>query len=408
MKIAAIIAEYNPFHNGHAYHIAETKRMTGADAVLAVMSGNFVQRGEPAVADKFLRAQAAVLGGCDLVIELPVAYAVSSAQRFSYGAVDLISKMGCISHISFGSECGDIEKLTSLSRALRSDEFICAQKKFIDEGLSYPLSRSLAARELLGDESADLLSQPNNILALEYINEIDALDLNIEPITVARFGSAHDSFDTYGAFASASAIRASAELGNMNIAKYVPEKSFSLYKKAIDSGTFFVNPSRFDTLVLSHLIRMTKDELQNIPDVSEGLENRIYDAVRSSQTLSELYDAVKSKRFTHSRIRRIIMCAYLGITDLDLEIPPQYIRVLAQNKTGSKILREMKQTAAIPIITKPAHIYRHSDDAVQQFDLEARATRLYSYAFSDIEYRRSLNDYTAAVNIIGASEITGR
>lgn len=403
MKIAALVAEYNPFHNGHAYHIEQTKAQCGADAVVAVMSGNFVQRGEAAIADKFLRAHAAVLGGCDLVIELPVSYALGSAKRFAYGAIDLISKMGCVNYVSFGSECGDIEKLKTLNSSLNTEEFSCAQKKFSDEGISYPLARSLAARELLSSEYADMLSEPNNILALEYINEIESRAPDLHPITIQRFGAFHDDNNTYGAFASASAIRASSEL-NMDISRFVPKHCYHLYKEAARKGVFYVNQNQFDTLVLSHLIRLTHDELSEVPDVSEGLENRIYDAIRSSQSLCELFDLVKSKRFTHSRIRRVIMCAYLGINNRDIKIPPQYIRVLSQNKTGSRVLREMKKCAKIPIITKPAHIKRYGEDAKAQFALEARATRLYSYALPDSEYRRTLNDYTRSACVIDDCE----
>ncbi|MBR2742580.1 MAG: nucleotidyltransferase family protein [Clostridia bacterium] len=401
MKIAAIIAEYNPFHNGHAYHIEKTKAQTGADAVVAVMSGSFVQRGEPAAADKFLRARAAVLGGCDLVIELPAAFSLGSAQRFAFGAVSLVRDMGCVSALSFGSECGDLGKLNELNGAMRSEEFSARQKEIADGGVSYPAARALTAREMLSAELADMLSQPNNILALEYINEAGRLCPAISLVTVPRMGAAHDASETYGEFASASVLREERTLG---LSRFVPKRCCELYREAIDQGIFYVNTSDFDELVLSHLIRMSREELARVPDVSEGLENKIYDAVRRSQSLSELYDAVKSKRFTHSRLRRIVMCAYLGIQKSDLEAPPAYIRVLAQNKTGSRVLREMKQTASLPIITKTAHISRYGGAAAAQFELECRATALYAYALKNKEYRRTLNDYTRSAQIIGALE----
>ncbi|MBQ3378726.1 MAG: nucleotidyltransferase family protein [Clostridia bacterium] len=401
MKIAAIIAEYNPFHNGHAYHIAETKKLTGAEAVVAVMSGSFVQRGEPAVADKYLRAHAAVLGGCDLVIELPAVFALGSAQRFACGAVSLIGGMGCVSALSFGSECGDIEKLRELNRAIRSEEFAARQQEIFSEGTSYPAARAAAAREFVSVELADMLSQPNNILALEYINEAERLFPSLSLITVPRTGASHDSMETFGAFSSASALR---ESKGADMTRFVPERCLALYRDAIDRGVFYVSTSDFDELVLSHLIRLSPYELSRLPDVSEGLENRIYDAARQSQSLSELYERVKSKRFTHSRLRRVIMCAYLGIKKSDTDAPPAYIRVLAQNKTGSRVLREMKQTAALPIITKAAHISRYGEAAQAQFDIEERATRLYAYAIKDREYRRALNDYKRSAQVIGAME----
>lgn len=399
MKIAAIIAEYNPFHNGHAYHIDKTKADAGADATVAVMSGSFVQRGEPAVADKYLRAHAAVLGGCDLVIELPAVFALGSAQRFAYGAVSLIGGMGCISALSFGSECGDIDTLCELNRAIRSEEFTARQMELYGEGRSYPMARSGAARELLSLDFADMLSQPNNILALEYINEAGRMGLPAKLFTVERIGADHDSMAVYGSFSSASALRARA---GIELSRFVPERCLNLYREAIKDGAFYIGTSDFDELVLSHLIRLSREELREAPDVSEGLENRIYEAARRSQSLEELYDLVKTKRFTHARLRRIVMCAYLGIKKSDLLTAPAYIRVLAQNKTGSRVLREMKQTATLPIITKTAHISRYGEAARAQFDIDERATRLYSFALKNKEYRRTLNDYLRSAQIIGA------
>jgi predicted nucleotidyltransferase len=223
MKVAAIIAEYNPFHNGHAYHIQKTKEILSVDAVVAVMSGNFVQRGDVSICDKFTRAQAAVYGGCDLVIELPVSFCVSSANRFAFGGISLISALNIIDYISFGSECEDIDTLLKLADDMTSKKFSLEIKRQLESGISYALARSLAAKELWGEKASNILSAPNNILAIEYLMWQKKLCPNITAFSLKRYLTGYHDLSYDKAIASASGIRTLLrEIDNADISSIVP------------------------------------------------------------------------------------------------------------------------------------------------------------------------------------------
>lgn len=394
MKTAAIIAEYNPFHNGHAYHIQKTKEILGVSAVVAIMSGNFVQRGDSAICDKYLRAQAAVYGGCDLVIELPVSFSVASANRFAFGGISLLSSLNIIDYISFGSEFDDINSLFNLSQNIQSKEFSAEIKSQLENGVSYPVARSRAANVLLGENYANILSTPNNILAIEYLLWLKKLCPKVIPFTIKRHIADYHDLSCDQSIASASGIRALLkETHNADISSLVPKNCANIYENAKSFGGFPIFIDYYNELVFSHLLRLKKEDIKNLPDVSEGLENRIFKAFKTSTTLEELYNNIKTKRYTHARIRRIIISAFLGINKQSIDVAPQYIRVLAFNKTGSKIIKSAKASSNLPIITKTAHINKLSDQAKTQFESECLATFLYSLGIKNTEYRKKLDDF---------------
>lgn len=337
--ITGIICEFNPFHAGHK-HLIDCVR-SFSDGIVCVMSGNLVQRGEFAIYDKFTRARAALENGADLVLELPCAYSTMSAKGFAKYAGQILTAAGVIDQLAFGAECDDEKKLQIAAQKIRECDALIKQK--LDEGLSYPAARKAAI-------GCDLLDTPNNILAIEYINEI-AL-----PFTaVKRIGKGHDSDDMHY---SASAIRSTLSTNDIC--------SIKNCEKAI----------------LAKLRAMNTNDFLEIEDVSEGLENRIIDAVRSSSGIDEIYDKIKTKRYTHSRIRRIILRAYMGITkEYSQDVP--YIRILGFNKKGNEILSQMKKSAALPIISRYSDIKELNDFGKSLFELECRCTDLYNLGYKN-------------------------
>ena len=339
MKIAGI-CEYNPFHNGHAYHIAETKE--NCDAVICVMSGDFVQRGEAALCSKHLRAKATILCGADLVIELPVPYSCASAERFAKGGVHLLSSLGVADILSFGAECDDMNLLKKASHILNEPFFFERVSEKLKGGISFAKARELSLCEY-DPALGDVISKPNNLLAIEYLR---FLPKDIEPFCVNRIGVNHDDNVSKGELASASLIRECITKGE-DVSPYVPSASIETF--------YGLAPVLLDDkIVLSYLKRLSLEDFKNVPDVTEGLEARIFKAVKEANTLEELYSAIKTKRYALSRIRRIILNAYLGITKDEVSATPAFARVLAMNDNGKKILAKARKVSTIPIITKPA------------------------------------------------------
>lgn len=377
MKISGIIAEYNPFHNGHIYHMEKT-RENGADAIVTVMSGNFVQRGEPAIIDKRSRARAALIGGSDLVLELPLPYAVSSAETFARGGVDILNRLGCVDEISFGSESGDLKKLSAVARALQSEDTELALKANLDTGVSYPTALDRAIAEVLGEEYAMILREPNNVLAIEYLKALSVSESRMSAFTVARMGAGHDSSLFLEDSASSSYIRGKIMAGDMSdISAVMPPISESILKGEIERGNALVDKSKFETAVLSKLRFMSKEYFRRLPDVSEGLENRIISSVFISRDLNQLYDYIKTKRYTMSRVRRIVLSAFLGITAKDTPSKVPYVRVLGFTERGREVLRAARG-ATIPIVMKTADIDDIDNSLAKKiFELESRSTDQY-------------------------------
>ena len=319
----AVICEFNPFHYGHKYIIETARRITG-EPVVAIMSGSFVQRGEPAVTDKLERTRAALGNGASLVIELPAVYAVANAQRFAGGGARIANALKGVNYLAFGCESDDISLLKRAAAApsdLRVQSLI---KKKMQQGDYYPRALKNAVREALGDETADFLKTPNNILAAEYLRQ---LDKRIKPLPVKRIGAAHNSQKLSGKFASASHIRELLRNGK-SAQGFLPE-----IPKEI------TYPQRLDTALLYKMRTISAQELRALPEVGEGLENRILAAAKTAVTAEEIISAVKTKRYTHARIRRILTCALLGITEELQSRKSSYCRVLGFSEEGARLLK---------------------------------------------------------------------
>ena len=371
MNVCGIICEYNPFHNGHKFHIEQTRKLFGATHIVAVMSGNFVQRGDLAIIDKYKRTETALKNGVDLVIELPVQYSLASAEQFAQGAVYLLDKLGCVNILSFGSECGDIELLKETAKAIKEYQQSDELKKAIDKGLTYPLALKKIIEEKYSESLSDPLNYPNNTLAIEYINAIDKIGSSIEPVTLKRKTALHDS----------------EILENTNIVSASQIRRLLFEKKDVSSFTPYsdfsniASLSNIENAVLSKLRTMNRDEIADAPNVLMGLENRIYDAVRDATSLEELFELIKNKRHTLSRIRRIVLSSFLGITKNDLKIPPSYVKILGMNNNGKEILSTAK--CNLPINTSLAQLAKESREAKKQAELEASCDDQYALALTN-------------------------
>ncbi len=392
MKTAGIICEYNPFHTAHSYHIAETRRILGGDcAVVCAMSGNFVQRGDLAVFEKHARARCAVLSGADLVIELPVTASLSSAEGFARGGAALLDSLGVCTHLSFGSESGDIDGIRAVADCLGSsetDELIVAE---LGRGIPYASARQRAAVAVMG-KAARLLEDPNDNLGLEYVRALSAIGSGMEPLAVRRVGAGHDSVGSAGGFVSATQIRRVLAEGGDAFA-FMPEPCSEVLKNEISIGRGPVFLSDCETAVLAVLRKADRGFFASLPDASEGLDMRLMKYAGSEPTLEAVLNATKTKRYAMSRIRRMVLCAYLGVTAEDCALPPQYVKVLAFNERGRELLKRIKRTCPLPVITKPAKAKELDGHAGRLFELETAATDLYSLAYPRPEMRRGGQEY---------------
>ena len=356
MKIVGIVAEYNPFHGGHRYHIEETRRRVGECAVVAVMSGNFVQRGDCAIADKWARTRMALEGGADLVLELPTVWAASSAEHFAHGAVSILKEAGA-QVLSFGSESGDSGALLRAARCLDTPEFHAALRRHLDKGLPFAVCRQAAVEELLGREGASCLGRANDNLGTEYLKAAARLGWEPEVIAVPRVGAGHDGGD-HEQYPSASFVRKQILAGELPMD---------------NPGSLRYN----ERGVLARLRSMTAADFERIPDCGEGLAVRLEEAVRKAVTLEEVYDLAKTKRYAHARIRRAVLWAALGLTAADRPQEPSYLRVLGANERGRGVLKQL--TTELPVITKPAH-----GKGIPLMELEARCTDFYGLCRENI------------------------
>ena len=414
MKTAAIIAEYNPFHNGHKYMIEKIRQETDADHIIAVMSGNFTQRGIPAIADKFVRAKMAISCGVDAVFELPVLYATSSAEGFAHGAVSLLHGLGCVDYLVFGSEDGDIKNFDKVSDFL-SDEpesFKKSVTKFQKLGFSYPKAFSLAVKEsdLSADDSLDLLSSPNNLLGLEYVKAIKKMTSPMIPLTISRIGTGyHDTHAEYSeesgtTIASASAIRTKLETTTGTIATampLMPEEAYKIFKDNYGITT----PVTADdfSLVLSYRLSLeTKSSLTTYLDVSDDLADRIIKYKDEFCSFSEFVARLKHKQYTHTRITRALLHILLGIKKeyAQMQNAP-YARLLAMKKTASPLMKEIKAKAQLPVITKAADAKKVlSEDDIKLFNLDTASADFYGKVTANKFHSEFMQDMKHSAEII--------
>ena len=375
MKNCGIIVEYNPFHNGHKFHIESAKKQ--ADGIIAVMSGSFVQRGEPALLNKFIRAKTAIAGGADLVIELPFCFSCAPAQFFAEGGIRLLAATGMVDSLCFGSECGNIELLKN---AGNTDNNI---KEYLDKGMSYPAACAAA--------SESPLSAPNDILGAEYLRAISLYAPHLVPITVKRTDGGYHSETGENGFASATAIRKS---GIKNSQEFIPAEVFGVLEKAASDDNY-TDISLLDSLILGKL--RSGCDMRPTAYVSEGIENRFYDASFSATSLKDLISNVKTKRYTYARLMRIAACYAVGLTDEDLSefvnAGPQYIRILAASENGKKMLSMMKKKSSLPIITTPSSYKKLSPLAQKMFELDCMATDIAALATKNPALREGRQDF---------------
>lgn len=372
----AIICEFNPFHNGHMYLLNAAKGITGAPAV-AVMSGSFTQRGEPAVTDKFTRAASALRHGADLVVELPTVYAVSPAQRFARGGVALARSFPQVDTLAFGCETDDLSLLTAAADAPDNPRVQALTADKMRGGDYYPRALESAVRAVLGGEVAAVLQSPNNILAVEYLRALRGS--GIAPLPIRRVGVPHDGEAPHGAFASASLLREKLRAGE-DVSAFMP-----------DPPQCITRPEHFERALLMRLRSMTAEELAALPEVSEGLENRILDAVRQYNSVGDILSAVKSKRYTHARLRRILTCALLGVTAELQSREAAYARVLGFTEKGGGLLRG----CAYEVVTSPAKALKVGGENAGLLRLDLLASDLLGAGFDAVQTAAS--DYRTKI-----------
>lgn len=350
MKICTIIAEFNPFHDGHKY-IIESAKNSGFTHIAVIMSGNFVQRGEPAIYSKQKRIESALRNGADLILELPCVWSLSSAEKYAESGVFLSDALGCTHSLVFGSECGNLEALTGIKNAFKNQMFMQNLEKYLSTGVTFAKARELAVSEIMPDyDFSKILSSPNNILGVEYLKAIEKFKFKISPVTFQR----NLEFDT------ASKIREKIKLENFSDNTERPKDLF-FGEKAI----------------ISRLSALSKYDISLLPDISEGIENKIFNSIKSAEDLENLLYLIKSKRYTMSRIKRIILCACLNISKEIQSKKPPYLRPLGATKKGIEILGLAKSTSKLPIISKYSDFENMNSFAKKVFEIECDATEFY-------------------------------
>ena len=381
-NVIGIVAEYNPFHNGHARLIEQTRARLGADCpVVCVMSGDFVQRGSPAVYAKFARAETAARCGADLVLELPLPWAIASAEGFAAGGVGVLAATGAVDTLVFGSECGDTETLKAVAAALESESFAAYLRQGLQEGVSFAAAREAAARKLLGEKAA-VLAQPNDILGVEYCKAIARQNAVMEPLALPRRGVGHDGGTAEG-FASASHIR-ELLINGACADEFLTPESAAICARECAAGRAPVTMANAERAILARLRAMREEDLAPFDGGGEGLYHRFYDAVQRETSIEDILAAAKSKRYAYARLRRLLLAVYLGVTPEDIPQRVPYLRVLACNERGREVLKTMKTTAAAPVLTRSADVRRLDAAAQRLFALTARAEEQYTLAYPSL------------------------
>lgn len=392
MNITGIICEYNPFHLGHLRQMEAARAASGPDtAIVCVMGGDFVQRGEAAVLSRHARAEMAVRCGADLVVGLPVPWAIASAERFAAGGVALLDALGADS-IAFGCECGDAGRLRAVALELLKGETREEIRRELRSGVSYPAAREAVLARRLGGE-AELLRSPNNILAVEYLKAMAASGSAMRPLAVPRFGASHDGAAS-GGVASASGIRAMLRRGE-DPAAFMPAPALDVLRREVEAGRGPVRPEAAEAAILYRLRTMSDQHFQALPDGGEGLWRRFMSCARSMPTLEQVLEGTKTRRYALSRLRRMATAAYLGVTAQDQAGKPPYIRVLALGERGRAVLRTARRAGVLPVITKPAAA-RLDAPAGEIYALDALAGDLYALLYPDPARRAGGGEWTAS------------
>ena len=437
--VAGIVTEFNPLHGGHVRLMEETRRILGPDtAIVCCMSGDFVQRGDMAVIRRRARAEAAVMSGADLVIELPLPWAVSSAEGFAEGGVSLLLGTGLVDTMIFGSECGNIRLIRKTAEVLLRDAFPAALRRELAAGISYPAARQRAVETLAGTETAAVLSQPNDLLAVEYCKSLLRHGSAITPVAVPRTGAGHDAVWTEREspesgdkrenfipeteqitqrkaeseqereksrvnrentgenrenFVSSSAIRALLRRGEWEYAVRLMEPAMrECYRKEASAGRAPVFYETVERACLARLRMMTRDELARFDEGREGLSNRVYHAVQDAVSMREILDRARTKRYPAARLRRMLLWACLNLTVCPDR--PLYLRPLAMNHTGRNLLARMRHESILPVLTKAGDVRLLGQECQALLEQEARAESLYALAYPDLKAGQGVNLWT--------------
>lgn len=398
MKIVGLITEYNPFHNGHLYHIEQAKRAARADAAIVVMSGNFVQRGAPAIMPKHLRAKCALLSGASMVFELPVCYATASAEAFAMGAVSLLDRLGIIDSICFGSECGEIHILEEIAEILTEEpeEYKLALREALKSGLSFPSARQKALAQY-----GHILAQPNNILGIEYLKALKKLNSSMKAYTISRAGAGYHDASFNEKFCSAAAIRN--QFGTQTrtdeiseLKNQVPQDCYTLMQN-VYGRRFPVQTNDFSLLLKAKLLTETPESLTAYADVSEELANRIINRRNELIQIEQFCELLKTKELTYSRISRALFHILLGVTSHDMEACRRsgfvsYARVLGFREKDAALFSYIKQQSRLPIITKLSSNSKMDTPGVVMLSRDAFAADLYESVVTDKYHTPFINE----------------
>ena len=404
MKTLGIVSEYNPFHNGHQYHIQAARQEFGAENIVCIMSGSFMQRGEPAMFDKWSRAKMALQNGADLVIELPFVYSCQPAEIFSFGAMNILNNLGIIDGICFGSELGSAAALTEIAALLinEPEEFSQLVKLHLKSGSTYPRSVSLALGDYYrGNEAIhpDIWENPNNILGIEYIKSIMQLKSPMVPYTIKRFGNQYNDMEITQSIASATAVRHELKSFGMSerLQTALPKASFDIIKANIENkGPVLMED--YSDMLLYKLRTMTAEQISEYISISEGLEYRIKKAADQAGCMNELIEGIKTKRYTRAFIQRML-CHILIDLKWEKTIAfkqlgtPSYCRVLGFNDKGKLLLRNIADTSQFPVINKVASFQTEDSVLSDVFEYDIRSTDIYNLAYTNKNYKKAKEDY---------------
>ncbi len=417
-KVLGIVAEYNPFHNGHLYHLQESKKITKSNYSIAIISGNFTQRGDTALLDKWSRAEAAIDSGIDLVIELPTIYAISSAENFADGAIKILNALGIVDYISFGSEVENTEILNNLAEILYKEpkKYSGLLKLELQKGNSFPKARANALTTYIKEDKnlttnnlhdysdyINAISSPNSILGIEYLKALKKHNSKIEPISIKRYGANYNDLNYTENIASATAIRNIVKNDNfLALEKLLPNSTYTSIIQSAKKGHLVPDLSVFEKQIIYNLRKMSLAEIRNLPDVSEGLENTIKNSANSCNSVSEFLNISKSKRYTTTRLQRILIYSLLGITKKDIavskKISEPYVRVLGFNERGKYLISEIsKKNPKLNIITSlkkfiDTNTNKHFNTLL---NIDINATNIYTIGYendswSNLDYTKKL------------------
>lgn len=416
MNTVGIITEYNPFHYGHLYHLQKAKEVSGSDTTICIMNGNFVQRGKAAMLDKWVRTKMALANGVDMVIELPLLYGIRSAEYFATGSIGLLDKTGIVDSIVFGSEAGNILPLNEVARLLTEEDnyFKSRLQNNLVKGLAFPIARENAIKEYLSvnpddiscnpEQILEVLSEPNNILGIEYIKALMKLKPNIKPYTIKRMGSSYHSRDIDSKIASATAIRKKIyREGPEAVKTFLPEETYSLLSEKFQNNNIILQNDYLGIMQLSAIRKLNTEQLREFSELDNGLENRIYNEAHSTGDIDNLIEKIKTKSFTRTRIQRNLLHIFFNIREKDFRLidrkGPQYIRVLGVRNERKDLLSRLHKNSSCQVIINPAkHLSEiklsSKDPVIKSLSYDILASDIYSLLYKNPTYRQGHKDFT--------------